>query len=39
MSYNGTTGTLQALTAPAKGDSDVFSDVSCLPWGTCVAVG
>jgi len=39
VSYNGTTGTLQALTAPAQGNSDVFSDVSCLPWGTCVAVG
>ena len=39
MSFNGTTGTLQALTAPAMGDSDLFSDVSCLPWGTCVAVG
>jgi len=39
VSYNGTTGALQALTAPAMGDSDEFSDVSCLPWGTCVAVG
>jgi hypothetical protein len=39
VSYNGTTGMLQALTAPAQGDSDVFSGVSCLPWGTCVAVG
>jgi hypothetical protein len=39
VSYNGTTGTLQALTTPAKGDSDEFTSVSCLPWGTCVAVG
>ena len=39
VSYNGTTGTLQALSAPATGDSDLLSGVSCLPWGTCVAVG
>jgi hypothetical protein len=39
VSYNGTAGTLQTLPAPAPGDSDEFTDVSCMPWGTCVAVG
>ena len=39
VSYNGTAGTLQTLPAPAAGDSDVFTSVSCMPWGTCVAVG
>jgi hypothetical protein len=39
VSYNGTTGTRQSLPAPAEGDSDEFSDVSCMPWGTCIAVG
>jgi len=39
VSYNGTTGTMQTLTTPARGDSDEFTSVSCLPWGTCVAVG
>jgi hypothetical protein len=38
-SYHGTTGALQAVPAPAKGNSTVFNDVSCMPWGTCVAVG
>ena len=39
VSYNGTAGTLQAVPAPSKGYSNEFADVSCLPWGSCVAVG
>jgi hypothetical protein len=39
VSYQGTAGTVQAVPAPPKGDLDVFYDVSCLPWGSCVAVG
>ena len=39
VSFNGTAGTVQALAAPAKGYSDDLSSVSCLPWGSCVAVG
>jgi hypothetical protein len=39
VSYSGTTGTLQSLARPAAGDSDLFTSVSCMPWGTCVAVG
>jgi hypothetical protein len=39
VSFNGTASKVQALAAPAKGYSDMFSSVSCLPWGSCVAVG
>ncbi len=39
VSYHGTAATLEAVPAPSKGDSSVFEDVSCLPWGSCVAVG
>jgi hypothetical protein len=39
VSYTGTSGTMQSLSVPAKGYSDLFTDLSCLPWGTCVAVG
>jgi hypothetical protein len=39
VSFHGAASTLQAVPAPSKGDSNVFTDVSCLPWGTCVAVG
>ena len=38
-SFNGTAGTVQAPPGPAKGYSDDLSSVSCLPWGSCVAVG
>ncbi len=38
-SFNGTAGTVQAVPAPSKGHSDVFTAVSCLPWGDCVATG
>ena len=30
---------VQAVPALAKGHSTVFTGVSCLPWGTCVATG
>ena len=39
VSYKGAVGTVQAVPAPAKGRSTVFTDVSCLPGGTCVATG
>jgi hypothetical protein len=39
VSYKGAAGTVQAVPAPAKGRSTVFTDVSCLPAGTCVATG
>jgi hypothetical protein len=39
VSFNGTAGTLQAVPAPPKGDSNAFASVSCLPWGSCVAIG
>ncbi len=39
VSFNGTTGTLQAVPAPPAGDSSAFTAVSCLPLGSCVAVG
>ena len=38
-SFNGTAGSLQSVPAPSKGDSNTFTDVSCLPWGSCVAIG
>jgi hypothetical protein len=38
-SYSGTAATLQPVPAPSKGSSTLFTSVSCLPWGTCVAVG
>jgi hypothetical protein len=39
VAFNGTTGTLQAVPTPPKGHSTVFTAVSCLPWGSCVATG
>ena len=39
VSYRGTRGTQQAVAKPPAGHSSVFTAVSCLPWGTCVAVG
>jgi len=39
VSYRGAIGTLQAVAKPVKGDSSIFATVSCLPWGTCIAVG
>ena len=37
--FNGTSGVLQTVPAPSKGHSNAFADVSCLPWGSCVATG
>jgi hypothetical protein len=39
VSFNGTAGTVQAVPAPSKGDSSAFAAVSCLPSGSCVAIG
>ena len=39
VSFTGTVSRLQEVPAPAKGDSTVLTGVSCLPPGTCVAVG
>jgi hypothetical protein len=39
VSLNATVGSLQAVPAPPKGYVHLFADVSCLPWGSCVAVG
>ena len=39
VSFTGTVSRLQEVPAPAKGDSTVLTGVSCLPSGTCVAVG
>jgi hypothetical protein len=39
VSFKGSAGTLQSVPAPSKGYSDVFASVSCLPWGSCVALG
>jgi hypothetical protein len=39
VSFNGTAGVVQAVPAPSKGRSTAFADVSCLPWGSCVATG
>jgi hypothetical protein len=39
VSFNGTAGTVQAVPAPSAGRSALFTSVSCLPWGSCVAVG
>ena len=39
VSFDGTAGVVQAVPAPSKGHSTAFADVSCLPWGTCVATG
>ena len=39
VSFNGTAGTLQTVPAASKGYLHLFSDVSCLPWGSCVATG
>jgi hypothetical protein len=39
VSFNGAAGTLQAVPAPSTGHSTTFANVSCLPWGSCVATG
>jgi hypothetical protein len=39
VSFNGTAGTLQAVPPPSKGYVHGFNNVSCLPWGTCIAIG
>jgi hypothetical protein len=39
VAFNGTAGTLQAVPAPAKGNSTTFAAVNCLPGGSCVATG
>jgi hypothetical protein len=39
VSFNGTAGKVQTVPAPPKGDSNAFASVSCLPRGTCVAIG
>jgi hypothetical protein len=39
VSFTGTASRRQVVPAPAKGDSTVLTGVSCLPSGTCVAVG
>jgi hypothetical protein len=39
VSYQGAAGAVQTVPAPAKGRSTAFTDVSCLPGGTCVATG
>jgi hypothetical protein len=39
VSFTGTVGRLQEVPVPAKGDSTVLTGVSCVPPGTCVAVG
>jgi hypothetical protein len=39
VSFNGTAGRVQAVPVPPKGDSNAFASVSCLPRGTCVAIG
>ena len=39
VSFNGTAGRVQAVPAPPKGDSNAFAAVSCLPGGSCVAIG
>jgi hypothetical protein len=38
-SFNGVAGVAQAVPAPSKGYSDAFYAVSCLPGGSCVALG
>ena len=39
VSFDRAAGVVQAVPAPSKGHSTLFADVSCLPWGDCVAVG
>jgi hypothetical protein len=39
VSFNGAAGALETVPAPSKGHSNEFTDVSCLPWGSCVAIG
>jgi hypothetical protein len=39
VSYTGTAGTVQAVPEPPKDDLNELTAVSCLPWGSCVAVG
>jgi hypothetical protein len=39
VSFNAAAGTVQAVPGPAKGNVQLFAAVSCLPWGSCVAVG
>ena len=39
VSLDGPAGTVQAVPAPSKGHSNLFAAVSCLPGGSCVALG
>jgi hypothetical protein len=39
VSFHGTAGTVQAVPAPSKGHSNALGAVSCLPGGSCVALG
>jgi hypothetical protein len=39
VSFHGTAGTVQAVPAPSKGHSNALEAVSCLPAGSCVALG
>jgi hypothetical protein len=39
VSFNAAAGTVQAVPAPPKGYSTAFAAVSCLPGGSCVAIG
>jgi len=39
VAFNGTAGALQTVPAPSKGYSEAFASVSCLPWGSCLAIG
>jgi hypothetical protein len=39
VSFNGTAATRQAVPPPPKGYVHGFTNVSCLPWGTCIAIG
>jgi hypothetical protein len=39
VALGGTAGTVQPVRPPSTGYSDRFDAVSCLPWGTFVAVG
>jgi hypothetical protein len=39
VSFNGTEGTLQAVPPASKGYLHAFTNVSCLPSGSCVAIG
>jgi hypothetical protein len=39
VSFGSTAGKVQAVPAPPKGNSNAFSSLSCLPGGSCVAIG